>query len=570
MKRSIWMVSAGLLLGAVIGWSQFPMGTPGGGGMPFGPQAPEGPGGFPGGFPGGMPMPSAPLVDALDTNGDGVIDAAEIEAAGASLLTLDRDKDGRLSRDEFGLAFPMGGPGGFPGGPGGMGQDREVVKDYDTDGDGRLNDEERATARAALESAAAEGGRRGGFMPFGPGGPGRPGGGAVEVAERARVKPEDVEAFGDRELYDPTIVRTLFLTFPNDDWELELETFYRTDVEVPATLSVDGKSYPDVGVHFRGNTSYMMAQRGTKRPLNISIDDVHKGQNLLGYRTLNLLNAAGDPSLMREYLYYEFSRRFVPALKVNHVRLVINGEDWGVYVNSQQFNKDSVEEMFGERNGARWKVPANLSGSSSLLYTSDQVEDYRDKYELKSKEDPRAWNDLIALCRALQETPIERQEEELGRMLDLDEVLKFLALENVMMDEDGYVTRGSDFYIYQEARNGRFHLIAHDNNETFKQGGMMGPGGFGERGRGRRGFGGGGGGGGAMPAVESTALPVPGVDDETIVYNGWDPLRGADNPQRPLLNRLLANPTLKARYLEHRQAILDEIGSGRGGPRPEA
>ena len=197
----------------------------------------------------------------------------------ASLLTLDRDKDGRLSRDEFGLVMPMGGPGGFPGGfpggPGGMGQDREVVKDYDTDGDGRLNDEERATARAALESAAAEGGRRGGFMPFGPGGPGRPGGGAVEVAERARVKPEDVEAFGDRELYDPAIVRTLFLTFPNDDWELELETFYRTDVEVPATLTVDGKSYPDVGVHFRGNTSYMMAQRGTKRPLNISIDDVH-------------------------------------------------------------------------------------------------------------------------------------------------------------------------------------------------------------------------------------------------------------------------------------------------------
>ena len=53
-------------------------------------------------------------------------------------------------------------------------------------------------------------------------------------------------------------VRTIFLQFESADWEQELTAFYNTDVEVPATMIVDGKTYRDVGVHFRGNSSFRM------------------------------------------------------------------------------------------------------------------------------------------------------------------------------------------------------------------------------------------------------------------------------------------------------------------------
>src|SRR5947207_763223 len=67
------------------------------------------------------------------------------------------------------------GPGGF--GPGGFGgptgqQQRKLVKQFDKDGDGRLNTEERKAAREFLKK---QGGGRGGFGPGGPGGRG-PGG----------------------------------------------------------------------------------------------------------------------------------------------------------------------------------------------------------------------------------------------------------------------------------------------------------------------------------------------------------------------------------------------------------
>ena len=82
----------------------------------------------------------------------------------------------RDSGPAFEGGFPPGdgpppfGPGGFgPGGPGGPGgmmqQETKLVKQFDKDGDKRLNAEERKAARAFLSQQGARrgpGGRRGG------------------------------------------------------------------------------------------------------------------------------------------------------------------------------------------------------------------------------------------------------------------------------------------------------------------------------------------------------------------------------------------------------------------------
>ncbi len=112
-----------------------------------------------------------------------------------------------------------------------MGGNMEVVKDYDKDGDGRLNAEERKTAR---ENMPQRGGRMGRGPMFGrqntePAKPGK------------QITPADVVNYPDADLYDVGVLRTFFLTFDNPEWEKELESFNNTDVEVPATLMVDGE-----------------------------------------------------------------------------------------------------------------------------------------------------------------------------------------------------------------------------------------------------------------------------------------------------------------------------------------
>lgn len=370
-----------------------------------------------------------------------------------------------------------------PFGPGGLRRETKLVERFDKNGDHRLNREERQAARQALAGERAEGGGRRG--PFGP--PGRRGrfGRARDTQPPPpgpKLTPADVKTFPDTPMYDLATLRTFFLEFESADWEQELADFIDTDVEVPATLTVDGRTYPDVGVHFRGMSSLMMIGAGQKRSLNLSLDFVHKDQRLGGYRTFNLLNAHEDPTFLRSVLYYRIAREYLPAPKANFVRVVINGESWGVYVNVQQFNKDFLREWFGTTKGARWKTPGSPGGRASLAYLGDDPAAYKGIYEIKSKDDPQAWAALIRLCKVLNETPADQLEAALAPLLDIDGALRFLALENALINNDGYWIRTSDYSLYLDP-NGKFHVIPYDANETFTRPGGPGFGGAGGRGR---------------------------------------------------------------------------------------
>ncbi len=149
----------------------------------------------------------------------------------------------------------------------------------------------------------------------------------------------------------------------------------------------------------------MMVPATYKRSLNLTMDFVDKDQRLYGYKTLNLLNANGDASYLSSVLYSHIARKFIAAPKANFMRVVINGENWGVYVNVQQFNKDFTEENFGSTKGARWKVSGSPNGDGGLRYLGDNVEEYRRRFQIKSSDDDKSWKALIELCRVLNETP---------------------------------------------------------------------------------------------------------------------------------------------------------------------
>src|SRR5262249_28678250 len=62
----------------------------------------------------GRGRPPNPLLPAFDTDRDGTLSAAEIDAAAARLRERDANKDGKLTADE--LPRGRGGPGGPAGG----------------------------------------------------------------------------------------------------------------------------------------------------------------------------------------------------------------------------------------------------------------------------------------------------------------------------------------------------------------------------------------------------------------------------------------------------------------------
>lgn len=163
--------------------------------------------------------PRNPLVAALDSNHDGIVSAAEIQASASALKALDRNGDGQLTVDEVRPPFGPGGRrgrgdeeargGGEPGGA--AGDLADTLMTFDRNGDGKLvraemperfqglftrvdADKDGALTKEELkqgENAAArgEGGRRGGEGRGEFGGRGR--GGAFDPLLRALDRDRD-------------------------------------------------------------------------------------------------------------------------------------------------------------------------------------------------------------------------------------------------------------------------------------------------------------------------------------------------------------------------------------------
>ncbi len=268
------------------------------------------------------------------------------------------------------------------GGPVAGTQERPMVAQFDADKNARLDTAERARAVEFINSTGAGQGFRGGGGRCGNRPPASPG---------VKLTPADVKNHPDAPLYDAAVLRTFFIELENPNWEAELVAFNNTDVEVPAKVKVDGKTYPDVGIHFRGNSSFGVGN-GYKRSLNLTFDFVHKNQAIFGYRALNFLNANDDPTFLRTVLSLHIARQYMPAPKANLVRVVINGENWGIYANAQQFNKEFLSENFKTIEGTRWKVPQGGGGGlGGFRFVDQDANSYRPGFHIKSGSSGITW-----------------------------------------------------------------------------------------------------------------------------------------------------------------------------------
>jgi hypothetical protein len=118
-----------------------------------------GPGWHPGGPPGRGHHLFDPILMALDTNTNGVIEAEELANAPTALLKLDKNGDGKLTADELRPPMPPG-TNQFrmrPPPPGGHPPVSPLMAALDTNGDGELDATEIANATTSLLKLDANG-----------------------------------------------------------------------------------------------------------------------------------------------------------------------------------------------------------------------------------------------------------------------------------------------------------------------------------------------------------------------------------------------------------------------------
>ncbi len=64
--------------------------------------------------------------------------------------------------------------------------------------------------------------------------------------------------------YDESQMQTIQLWFSQPDYWQQMTANYVSKTNIPATMVVGADTFPDVGVRFKGNTSYNMAQNSQK------------------------------------------------------------------------------------------------------------------------------------------------------------------------------------------------------------------------------------------------------------------------------------------------------------------
>jgi len=332
----------------------------------------------------------------------------------------------------------------------------------------------------------------------------------------------------DPELYDPTVFRLFEIEFAQSNWWNILEGYYNADngQMLEADLTVDGVTYNQVGVAFKGNSSFFgLPNNSEKASFSIQMDFVIPDQDLYGVDQMNLNNGFQDPSFMREVLYGNLSDPFVPMPRGAFTKLTINGENWGVYPSVEQIDKKFLRDNFESDEGIRWKGPGNTNDPNAnafpLLYLGTNIGAYMNGYELKTDGAVNPWDHLIETCDVLNNTTISQLEDQIDDVLAVDRAMWVILIENIFMDDDSYIRKGADYALYWNDHDGRMNLMQRDGNEAFGTG--SGP-----------------------------TWPGPSLYELNPFYH-------VNATNRPVLNRLLQIDDFRQRYLAHYRTLLDEM-----------
>ena len=266
-----------------------------------------------------------------------------------------------------------------------------------------------------------------------------------------------------QDLYDQDLFRPFGLTFNQADYWQQLLDNQDDGIYIKADLTVDGVTYPDVGIRMRGQfTSW--CSLSDKKPFRIKMDEFVPGQSIYGQDSFRLNNAAGDPTFLREALMAEAMREYVPMARRAFTNLSINGMNWGVYILEQQKDGRYAKEFFGDDSGNRYKA----IWPNALTYHNANPNNYVGRYTHVNGPTADSYLDLIVLLDALNNTALGAPlMGALMPLIDVDAVLWALVGNALFGNMDSYQGNSHNYYMLFDGHQERFYFQTHDLDLSF-------------------------------------------------------------------------------------------------------
>jgi spore coat protein H len=222
---------------------------------------------------------------------------------------------------------------------------------------------------------------------------------------------------------------------------------------IPVTVRFNGKQWTDVGYRLKGNSSLSSAWRqgNYKLPFRLNFDRFEDSipdidnQRFYGFKELSMSSGFGDNSLIREKVAADiFNLAGIPAARTALYSVYVDfGQGLkyaGVYVMVEVIDDTMVDDRFGADDGNIYKPESRFQTFVATQFekkNNELVADYSDVQSL-----------ITALNNPLRTTDPARWRAGLEAALDVDHFLRWLAVNNAMVNWDTYGAIAHNFYLF--------------------------------------------------------------------------------------------------------------------------
>jgi len=264
-------------------------------------------------------------------------------------------------------------------------------------------------------------------------------------------------------LFDPDHLMQVEVTMDPEDWQA-LRISHRVTGEnfaqivekpyeyYPATVRIDGKKIGAVGIRKKG---FFGSAISTRPSLKLKMDYHEDGKTFAGQDRLTFNNNNQDPTRAQSFLVYQFMNDAgVNSPRSNLARIVVNGEDLGIYTHVESVRKPLIRRLFGDSKGDLWEGFAGDFTESEygrIVHKwgkDDAGESLKKLYDLLQRPDP---------------IPLASFEE----LLDLDAFITLWASEVLIGHWDGYASNRNNFYIFRPKKAGLFYFTPWGPDSAF-------------------------------------------------------------------------------------------------------
>jgi spore coat protein H len=273
------------------------------------------------------------------------------------------------------------------------------------------------------------------------------------------------------DLFAATRVPVFDFYLPAADWE-SLKVHARDEQYVSAQACYDGRAVGTVGLRFKGSYGSLYEcfdEQGNmicpRLSMKVKFDKYASDRRFFGLKRLAFNAYLHDDSRMKEKLAYDLFRAMdIVAPRSAWAVLRVNGESQGVF--------GMVEAVDGRFTADRW--PTNPDGNLYKELWPTHASDAQILAALETNEETADISGYRAFAQAFTSADDASLLATLGAHMDLDQLARFLAVEDAVVSYDGVTyfwtdrvsTNNHNYFIYEDSPT-RFTLIPWDVESTF-------------------------------------------------------------------------------------------------------